>query len=116
MGLVEPGCLTLGCADIDAPPLFSRADAEGRREGYEPSAAALVASALGLEALRLSLDRVQAVEPGHTSPACVMGPSMTVAVTAVSSTAPASSHAAVPSTTFSARPPGGPVDGSVRRT
>jgi polar amino acid transport system substrate-binding protein len=47
--LVEPGRLTLGCADLDAPPLFSRADAEGRREGYEPSAAALVAATLGLE-------------------------------------------------------------------
>jgi len=49
MELAEPGRLTLGCADLDALPLFSRADAEGRRQGYEPAAAALVADALGLE-------------------------------------------------------------------
>lgn len=49
MELVEPGRLTLGCANLDAPPLFGLADAEGRREGYEPSAATLVASALDLE-------------------------------------------------------------------
>jgi hypothetical protein len=33
MELIEPGRLTLGCADLDAQPLFSRADAEGRRQG-----------------------------------------------------------------------------------
>ena len=49
MDLVEPGRLTLGCANLDAPPLFSRADTGGRREGYEPSAAELVCSVLGLE-------------------------------------------------------------------
>jgi polar amino acid transport system substrate-binding protein len=49
LDLVAPGRLTLGCADLDAPPLFSRADAAGRRHGYEPAAAELVASRLGLE-------------------------------------------------------------------
>ena len=47
--LVDPGRLTLGCADLDAPPLFSRADADGHRIGYEPAAAALVAGCLDLE-------------------------------------------------------------------
>lgn len=47
--LVERGSLTLGCADLDAPPLFRRADADGQRLGYEPAAAGLVAGALGLE-------------------------------------------------------------------
>lgn len=47
--LVDPGRLTLGCVDLDAPPLFSRADARGRRDGYEPAAAAAVAARLGLE-------------------------------------------------------------------
>lgn len=49
MQLVEPGRLTLGCANLDALPLFGLADAEGRREGYEPAAAGLVAAVLGLE-------------------------------------------------------------------
>lgn len=39
--------LILGCADIDALPLFSRIDDSGRRDGYEPAAAALVAGELG---------------------------------------------------------------------
>ncbi len=46
---VTPGVLTLGCADLDALPLFGKADADGQREGYEPAAAAIVAEALGLE-------------------------------------------------------------------
>jgi polar amino acid transport system substrate-binding protein len=49
LSLVTPGRLTLGCADLDAPPLFSRADAQGHRAGFEPAAAALVAGRLGLE-------------------------------------------------------------------
>lgn len=44
-----PGVLTLGCADLDAMPLFGKIDAAGRRAGYEPAAAAIVAAALGLE-------------------------------------------------------------------
>ena len=47
--LVERGRLTLGCANLDAPPLFGLADAAGRREGYEPFAAELVAGEMGLE-------------------------------------------------------------------
>ncbi len=46
--LVEPGRLTLGCADLDAMPLFGLADGDGARPGYEPDAAALVAAAMGL--------------------------------------------------------------------
>ncbi len=46
---VTAGVLTLGCADLAAMPLFSKADADGRRAGYEPAAAALAAAALGLE-------------------------------------------------------------------
>jgi len=42
------GVLTLGCSDLDALPLFGRADANGRREGYEPDAAAAVAERVGL--------------------------------------------------------------------
>lgn len=49
MELVEPGRLTLGCANLDALPLFGLAGPDGSREGYEPAAAALVASLLGLE-------------------------------------------------------------------
>jgi ABC-type amino acid transport substrate-binding protein len=49
LALIEAGHLTLGCADLDAPPLFTRADARGRRAGYEPAAAELVARTLGLE-------------------------------------------------------------------
>lgn len=45
---IEAGSLTLGCGDLDALPLFGRIDANGHREGYEPTAAALVAQALGL--------------------------------------------------------------------
>lgn len=41
--------LTLGCADLDALPLFSLIDNDGRRDGYEPAAAALVAAQLGRE-------------------------------------------------------------------
>ena len=40
--------LILGCADLDALPLFSRIDDAGRRDGYEPAAAALVAAELGV--------------------------------------------------------------------
>jgi ABC-type amino acid transport substrate-binding protein len=44
---VTRGRLILGCADIDALPLFSRIDGAGHRDGYEPAAAALVAGELG---------------------------------------------------------------------
>lgn len=47
--MIVPGYLTLGCADLDAMPLFGLADADGRRPGYEPDAADLVAAAMGLE-------------------------------------------------------------------
>lgn len=49
LSTVESGALTLGCADLDALPLFGLADPRGAREGYEPAAAALVAGELGLE-------------------------------------------------------------------
>jgi polar amino acid transport system substrate-binding protein len=45
---LSPGRLTLCCADLDARPLFWT-DPDGRRHGYEPAAAALVAGRLGLE-------------------------------------------------------------------
>lgn len=45
---LTPGILRLACIDSEAPPLFSRADASGKRLGYEPAAAELVASAMGL--------------------------------------------------------------------
>lgn len=41
--------LTLGCADLDALPLFGLIDDAGHRDGYEPAAAALVAGELGRE-------------------------------------------------------------------
>lgn len=47
--LVAPGVLTLGCVDVDAPPLFSRIRPDGVRPGYEPEAAAAVAAVLGVE-------------------------------------------------------------------
>jgi ABC-type amino acid transport substrate-binding protein len=46
---VQPGRLTLGCADLDALPLFGRADSDGRRDGYEPAVAETLAERLGLE-------------------------------------------------------------------
>ncbi len=46
--MLVDGVLTLGCGDLDAPPLFSRIAADGTRTGYEPDAAALVAERLGL--------------------------------------------------------------------
>ena len=48
MSLLSPGRLTLGCVDLDAEPLFHRIEADGRRRGYEPDAAALVAAHHGL--------------------------------------------------------------------
>lgn len=39
--------LRLICVDLPAPPLFGKAQPDGTREGYEPSAAALVADLLG---------------------------------------------------------------------
>ncbi|EMY35099.1 family 3 extracellular solute-binding protein [Arthrobacter crystallopoietes BAB-32] len=45
---LSPGILRLACIDSEAPPLFNLADADGRRRGYEPEAAELVASVLGL--------------------------------------------------------------------
>lgn len=45
---VAPGRLTLCCADMDARPLFWTTP-DGGRDGYEPGAAACVATALGLE-------------------------------------------------------------------
>ncbi len=46
---INRGRLTLGCADLDALPLFGLADGGGTREGYEPAIAGLVAGRLGLE-------------------------------------------------------------------
>jgi polar amino acid transport system substrate-binding protein len=46
--MIAPGRLTLGCADLDALPLFGRGDASGTRPGYEPDAAALVAARMAL--------------------------------------------------------------------
>lgn len=45
---VFDGSLRLACIDSDAPPLFTLAEPDGTRRGYEPSAAALVADELGL--------------------------------------------------------------------
>ena len=45
---VNDGCLTLVCADLDAMPLFST-DERGKRYGYEPEIAKLLAQNLGLE-------------------------------------------------------------------
>ena len=45
--LIEPGVLTLGCGDLQAPPLFELIQDDGSRLGYEPMAAALVAAQLG---------------------------------------------------------------------
>ncbi|UNK45179.1 substrate-binding periplasmic protein [Arthrobacter sulfonylureivorans] len=45
---LTPGILRLACIDSEAPPLFSLADAGGTRRGYEPAAAELVASEMGL--------------------------------------------------------------------
>jgi len=39
--------LRLVCVDLPAPPLFHKADADGARRGYEPSAAETVAAKLG---------------------------------------------------------------------
>lgn len=39
--------LRLACIDSDAPPLFSLLDADGRRHGFEPAVADLVAQRLG---------------------------------------------------------------------
>jgi polar amino acid transport system substrate-binding protein len=44
-GLAEP--LRLACIDADAPPLFGQADSRGRREGFEPAVAELLAEELG---------------------------------------------------------------------
>lgn len=44
---IEPGRLTLICADLDARPLFWT-DADGARHGYEPAIAEAVAAELGL--------------------------------------------------------------------
>ena len=46
--LIESGVLTLGCGDLQAPPLFELIQDDGTRPGYEPMAAALVAAQLGL--------------------------------------------------------------------
>ncbi|MFD1212319.1 ABC transporter substrate-binding protein [Arthrobacter sp. GCM10027362] len=45
---LSPGILRLACIDSEAPPLFNLADGGGCRRGYEPAAAALVASVMGL--------------------------------------------------------------------
>lgn len=44
-GPAEP--LRLACIDADAPPLFGPADSRGRREGFEPAVAELLAEELG---------------------------------------------------------------------
>lgn len=41
------GVLRLACLDAEAPPLFHKAAPDGSRRGYEPAAAALVATELG---------------------------------------------------------------------
>src|SRR5262245_34682131 len=41
--------LILGCADLDALPLFSRIGAGGERTGYEPAVAEPIAAELGRE-------------------------------------------------------------------
>ncbi|GAA1497513.1 ABC transporter substrate-binding protein [Paeniglutamicibacter kerguelensis] len=41
--------LRLACIDADAPPLFDPVDGNGRRTGYEPAAAELIAARMGLE-------------------------------------------------------------------
>ena len=46
--LLDPGVLTLGCGNLQAPPLFELIQEDGTRPGYEPMAAALVAAQLGL--------------------------------------------------------------------
>ena len=48
LGLVEDGVLTLGCGDLDAPPLMGLLRPDGSRPGYEPDAARLVADHMGL--------------------------------------------------------------------
>ena len=45
--LVSPGALTLGCADMDARPLFWT-EPDRSRNGYEPRAAQITADELGL--------------------------------------------------------------------
>ncbi|NMO00885.1 amino acid ABC transporter substrate-binding protein [Gordonia sp. TBRC 11910] len=39
--------IRLACVDAYAPPLFSLADSHGKRQGYEPAAAELVATEIG---------------------------------------------------------------------
>jgi ABC-type amino acid transport substrate-binding protein len=46
---ITPNTLTLVCSALNVPPLFTTNDATGRRSGYEPDAAAAVATAAGLE-------------------------------------------------------------------
>jgi polar amino acid transport system substrate-binding protein len=53
---LSPGILRLACIDSEAPPLFNLADAAGHRRGYEPAAAELVASVLGLRIEWVYLD------------------------------------------------------------
>ena len=48
MQTIQPGKLTLACADLDARPLFWT-DSNRRRHGYEPALADLLASRLGCE-------------------------------------------------------------------
>ena len=48
--------LRLGCIDTDAPPLFSRMQADGVRPGYEPAAALHVCAAAGRDAEWVILD------------------------------------------------------------
>lgn len=43
-----PGRLRLACMDADAPPLFGLSSAPGRRTGFEPAVAQLLADELGL--------------------------------------------------------------------
>ena len=45
---LSAGVLRLACIDSEAPPLFNLVDHTGKRRGYEPEAAELVASVLGL--------------------------------------------------------------------
>ena len=56
LDLIRSGQLTLGCGDLNAPPLFESIQADGSRAGYEPAAAALVAEQLGLDLQWLPLE------------------------------------------------------------
>ena len=59
--------LKLACIDTDAPPLFGLLDPAGRRSGYEPAAAELVAARMGrsIEWVVLDWDDMLPAVAGH---------------------------------------------------